>query len=268
MLAFKILFRDVFRLLHLPAGWTFLWLAFRFGNRQRYVQENVRLGKLDLQVPDCLSFIWQYKEIFVEESYNFQTDSPEPVIFDCGANLGMSCLYFRQLFPMSRILAFEADPDIAEILQRNLKKNGAADVQVHSHAVWVDDSEIVFSKEGSDSGSVVSSGENTVRLPAVRLKSLLEKEPRIDLLKMDIEGAETTVLQDCQDSLSHIRNIFVEYHAYLHQPQTLDLILNILQKNGFRYFLRTEQDRKSPFVNRVPKNNSRMDVQINIFAWK
>jgi uncharacterized protein YfeS len=39
-------------------------------------------------VPDALSFIWQFKEIFVEEYYRFEAKSESPVIYDCGANVG------------------------------------------------------------------------------------------------------------------------------------------------------------------------------------
>jgi len=41
------------------------------------------------------------------------------------------------------------------------------------------------------------------------LKDILRNESEIDLLKMDIEGAEVTVLEDCNDELEKIKNIYV-----------------------------------------------------------
>jgi hypothetical protein len=56
----------------------------------------------------------------------------------------------------------------------------------------------------------------------VRLKEYLDRAGRVDLLKMDIEGAEADVLEDCRGSLGGVQHLFVEYHAYTGQPQRLD----------------------------------------------
>jgi FkbM family methyltransferase len=267
MLAFKILFKEIFYLLNNKASRTFLWLAFKFGEVPRYQQRTVKFWNYQLQVPDCLSFIWQFKEIFVEESYRFQSPNPEPIIFDCGANIGLSCLYLKNLFPKAKIYAFEADPEIARILTQNLQNNQIEGVEVIAKAVWESNGEIEFSAEGADGGSVFSSGKK-IKLPAVRLRTMLLKHKKIDFLKMDIEGAEVAVLKDCADAIAHIEHIFIEYHAYLNQKQELNALLKILTDNGFRYFLKDEQTRKSPLENHFFKNNRIMDLQVNIFAYK
>jgi FkbM family methyltransferase len=189
------------------------------------------------------------------------------VIYDCGANVGTSCLYFKRLYPQAKIRAFEADPQIAQLLEKNLQANGITDVSVVSKAVWIDKQGIEIGLEGADGASVFSQGKK-IRIPSVRLSQELQTEPYIDMLKIDIEGAETAVLEDCKDSLHQVGQIFIEYHAYLHQPQDLDKILHILTQNNFRYFIRDAQDRKSPFVAHQYKNNNGMDLQLNIFAYR
>ena len=79
--------------------------------------DNVRFFKYLFDVPDIPSFIWQFKEIFVDEIYKFDSKDEEPVIYDCGANIGMSCLYFKILYPKARITAFEGDPIITDVLE-------------------------------------------------------------------------------------------------------------------------------------------------------
>jgi FkbM family methyltransferase len=266
MLAFKLLFKTLFQLLGSPAYRQWLWLAFRYGNRPRYQKTAVRLGKYQIEVPDCLSFIWQYKEIFAEEAYRFASDAQSPVILDCGANIGLSCLYFAQLYPKARIIAFEADPTIASVLKKNLRTFGLDSLQVVNKAVWSHEDEIDFASEGADGGSSFTSGPKTT-IAATRLLNWLEQESQVDLLKMDIEGAEVTVLKDCQDSLHRVRHLFVEYHSFLDRPQELEALLDILSRAGFRYFLRAEQDRKSPLLNHYYKHSQVMDLQVNIFAY-
>ena len=68
-----------------------------------------------------------------------------------------------------------------------------------------------------------------IEVDAVRLSEFL-KEP-IDLLKMDIEGAETTVIKESQSKLKNVKHLLIEFHANrLHRPEEL---IKILQNNGF-----------------------------------
>lgn len=266
-LFFKILFRDFYRLVRDAGHRELLRLAFRYGDTPRYQARKVRFLRYQLQVPDTLSFVWQFREIFAEESYFFGVNYPDPVILDCGANIGLSCLYFKHHYPLAKITAFEADPGVAALLAENLRQNGLSDINVIPKAVWTQNATIPFAGEGADGGSAVA-GKASMHVPAVRLRDCLRTAGRIDLLKMDIEGAEVAVLDDCRDSLGDVQHLFVEYHAYTGQPQRLDIILSILIENGFRYFIRSEADRPRPFVNRFNRSTPYMDLQLNIFAYR
>lgn len=245
----------------------FIKYSIIFGSKKKFVARIFKLNNYTLFAPDTLSFIWQYKEIFVDESYKFETHSMEPVIYDCGANIGVSCLYFNQKYLNARIVAIEADPKIAEILLQNLKSNNISNVEIITKAVWINDDGIDISLDGSDGASIYSK-ENVIKIPSLRLKNLILKEERIDLLKIDIEGAEHDVLVDCQDLLNKIDNIFIEFHSFLNSAQKLSEILLILEKNNFRYFIKPVNDRAIPFINKQNKSNPNMDLQLNIFAYK
>lgn len=226
---------------------------------------NVKFLKFTFDIPDLPSFIWQFKEIFVDEIYKFDTKEEQPTIYDCGANIGMSCLYFKQLFPNAKIKAFEADPMIVDILKSNLAKNSINDIEIINKAVWKDYNGIEFGSEGADGGSIYANGKK-IKIESIRLKDYLEHENFIDLLKLDIEGAEYEVLKDCANSLSNVRNIFVEYHSWNNSPQKLSEILEILELNSFRYYLENISIRKNPFINFAKDQN--MDLQLNIFGVK
>jgi FkbM family methyltransferase len=238
----------------------------KWGEYKRFKKvDDVKFLKFSFDIPDLPSFVWQFKEIFVDEIYKFNSENKEPIIFDCGANVGTSCLYFKQLFPNAKIKAFEADPMIANVLKSNLAKNGISDVEVINKAVWIDDGGIEFGSEGADGGSINASG-NKIKIDSIRLQDFLDKEPEVDLLKIDIEGAEYEVLKDCANSLSNVKNIFVEYHSWNSSTQKLSEILEVLEMNNFRYHIEDLSKRKQPFINHAKEKN--MDLQLNIFGIK
>lgn len=263
----KYLFKDAYRLLRSAEGRRLLALMARYADAPRYQPRRVEAGGFTLDVPDALSFVWQYKEIFVDEFYRFATTEAAPVIFDCGANVGTSALYFWKTYPGSRIVAFEADAVIAGFLDKNLAQNGVTGVEIVRMAVWTDDAGVDFGSEGADGASIFAQTPKT-RVPSVRLRERLLAEQRIDFLKMDIEGAEAYVLPDCRGALNHVRSIFVEYHAYPDQPQNLGEILEILREAGFRYFINSAVDRPSPLVNHRYRDNETMDLQLNVFGYR
>jgi len=240
----------------------------KLGGVKRHVEKVVTFSSYQLHVPDCPSFIWQLKEIFLDECYKFDSPSAREgiTIYDCGANIGISCLYFRLLFPNARITAFEADPEIAKVCQENLNRNRIADIQVIPKAVWIDNNGVEFSMSGDDAGSIYGDNRRKTRVASVRLKDYLEKEEEINMLKIDIEGAEVDVLLDCQECISKVRNMFVEYHSWKDQRQRLDEILFLLSRNGFRYFIKPVSDRKHPFLDRGKEPC--IDLQLNIFAYR
>ncbi len=216
-------------------------------------------------IPDSASFIWQFKEIFVDNVYKFDSYDDEPLIYDCGANVGLSCLYFKCRFPKAKIKAFEADPDISKILKSNLSRNNIQNIEIFDQAVWVDDDGVKFNSDGADGGSVVSS-EKSITVNSVRLRELIACESKIDLLKIDIEGAEFDVLRDCREFLGNVDNIFVEYHSRNGSAQRLSEILGFLQNAGFRYYIESVSKRNCPFINHG--TDIAMDLQLNIYGYK
>jgi FkbM family methyltransferase len=242
-------------------------LALLYGGKKRYKKGKIKFDSFNFIVADYLSFLFQYKEIFVDEYYRFRSDNDSPVIYDCGSNVGTSCAYFKMIYPNSIIKAFEAEKGIAELLKTNITNNGLTNIEVIEKAVWIDNNGVNLSVEGADASSVYL-GENVRKVNSVRLKDLLDSESKIDMLKMDIEGAENDVILDCGDSLKVADNIFIEYHSYSNSKQKLSSLLNVLEQNNFRCFIRNDSERKMPLINRTHKNNLSMDLQLNIFGYR
>ncbi|MEY8848348.1 FkbM family methyltransferase [Psychroserpens sp. XS_ASV72] len=213
------------------------------------------------------AFYDTYNEIFIDKIYDFKTDSQEPIIIDCGANMGLSLVYFKSIYPKAKILAFEPDESVLPFLEKNIKSQQLSGVVLYKNAVWKSDEELTFYTDSGMGGRVGVSYDNQepVKIKALRLRTFLEQP--VDMLKIDIEGAEYVVLNDCKDVLGNVKNLFVEYHSEIGDEQHLDDILQILKQNGFRYHLKESFSRKKPFISRHILCE-RFDMAINIFAYR
>jgi FkbM family methyltransferase len=233
----------------------------------RYTPIDIDFFGCKLKLVDSASFLWTYDEIFGMEIYKFSSANSNPVIIDCGANIGLSILYFKNLFPNSRILAFEPDVNVFNVLEQNIKKFKLSGVELLSKAVWNCETVLEFTSEGADAGRLSQQNEsqiNKYQVSTVRLRDYLQQP--VDLLKIDIEGAETEVIEDCYEQLVNVNKIFVEYHSFVDKPQSLNVLINVLSQAGFRLYIHTVSKSKKPleFVNVY----NGMDMQLNIFGWR
>jgi FkbM family methyltransferase len=183
-----------------------------------------------------------YKDIFVHRIYHFDAMRPDPLILDCGSNIGMSILYFKQRYPRARIVAFEPDPDIIPFLESNIAGNNLKDVRWLQTALSRDSEKKIFYSDGiCGSGlSETLTRENShawkqYEVPCMRLRDYLT-EP-VDFLKMNIEGAEYEVLADSEDRLRQVREMIIEYHHLPGLPRSLHQILELLHRQGFEYLI-------------------------------
>lgn len=221
------------------------------------------LGK-PLELVDGPSFRFYHTEIFERQLYRFSSAEEAPRIIDAGANVGLSVIYFKQLFPNSRIIAFEPDPNVYQVLRRNCESFSLPDVSLEQKALWTCDTILTFQGEGGDAGriSAESPSETSFEVPTCRLRDYLHD--RVHFLKIDIEGAETDVLVDCADLLHNVDKLFVEYHSFLKKEQSLDVLLRLLREAGFRVNVEACNPSLQPFIYR--NVNLGMDLQLNIFA--
>ncbi|MGN6184971.1 MAG: FkbM family methyltransferase [Thermoanaerobaculia bacterium] len=227
--------------------------------------KQLRLMGRSIEIVDPFWVVGDFLEIFWRQIYHFEAKRPDPVILDCGANIGLSVLYFKLLYPQSRVTAFEADRKIFEVMHRNLERFEIRDVNEINKAVWIDDSTLNFVADGGVGGRLVSWSDGGVTsVPATRLRDYLQQP--VDFLKLDIEGAETAVLEDCRDLLGNIDKIFIEFHGDPQHSQNLQDILAMLSASGFRYYIKEAVDERRPLD--FNWRWKRFDVQLNIFAGR
>lgn len=186
-----------------------------------------------VQYVDPVSLRIQYDEVFVQHLYDFETASTKPRIVDCGGNIGLTVVRFKQLYPHANVTVFEADPTICLALATNVDSLALPDVRVVCAAAWVRDGQMEFVVEGGEGGRLAEKGD--IRVETVRLADTITQ--RVDLLKLDIEGAEWDVLADLCDSgaLRLVDKLICEFHGRRGNREALGSLLSKVSSLGFNF---------------------------------
>jgi FkbM family methyltransferase len=243
---------------------TFVWQKYSADNS---IAKSKLFGKEILRT-NKYWYVHSVLELFNDEVYRFDTPNQHPVIIDCGTNIGLSLIYFKKLFPLSKVLGFEADPNLFNVCQKNLASFKLSDIQLINAAVWNKEGVVKFKSDNSLGGKISdnTNGQNLIEIKTVKLSDYLDK--KIDFLKIDIEGAEYEVLKECQDHLKNVERLFVEYHSDLHSDQRLDELLEIFKGAGFRYYIEVAgKVMQHPFTEHTSLKNG-FDLQLNISCYR
>ena len=200
-------------------------------NQPRYTPMTVKLLGGNFRIADGSSFYYNFHENFTEQIYRFNTNNKQPVILDCGFNYGTSIVYFKHIYPHAKIIGFEPDPKIYNILKENIEARVLKDIELLNYGLWKEETTLTFNSDGADGGRILADnkGSNPIHIKTKTLSSYL-KDTKVDLLKIDIEGAETEVLKEAQNYISNASNTFIEFHSYQNQEQKLEDILTILSR--------------------------------------
>ncbi|MCS4157958.1 FkbM family methyltransferase [Salinibacter ruber] len=254
-----------------PLKWSKLWERQRLRAYDRHTPTTTSLLDQPTRIVDTASFLSAYRAIFEDEIYAFKPADQTPSIIDGGANVGLATLYWKKKWPEADVTAFEPDPQVFEVLEWNCNQHGYPDVNLIQKGLWSKNGTLQFDPDGADAGQVrnnhTATGkgrDDTESVRVVRLAKFLDQP--IDLLKLDIEGAESEVLLDCEGALDTVENLFVEYHSYIDREQRVDEVLRVLRDSGFRIHIQPELVADQPFVQRLESYG--MDHRLNIFAYR
>lgn len=261
--------RNLYRRLFGQGGVSTAVELARLRRQPRYEPGQTDLLGTPTEYADAASFLSSYRAIFVDRCYAFPTNTTgaNVTMMDCGANIGLASIATKLDHPEARIVAFEPDPQLLMIAQRNIARWGLDDVELVQAAVWIDEGTLPFKPDGADAGQVLPpavGARGTTTVPTIRLRDRLG-EP-IDLLKLDVEGAEVDVVLDCAPRLHQVNRLFVEYHSWIGREQRIDELLSVLRSSGFRTHLQSEFASPRPFT-RLP-TDAGMDNRVNVFAWR
>jgi FkbM family methyltransferase len=148
--------------------------------------------------------------------YDFSALPKAPrTIVDLGANVGFSARFLSERYPDAKLVGYEPDPEVFELAQRNVRDHAHISLQNRAVAAEAGSLELHRFAGGSwGTSSFVTKQEVTDSFiaSAVTLDSIISEVGDVDLLKIDIEGAEYEVLKACRQ-LDRVGCIVGEFHT-------------------------------------------------------
>lgn len=173
---------------------------------------------------------------------------PPQVIFDVGANVGFLTWHFRKIFPQAMVYAFEPDPVPRQTLESAHRDD--PQIRIFPLAAADQNGELTFVQRSVSCNSSLMQadgrsgglGEHAIQVQARTLDHFCAEEsvPRIDLLKIDTEGADLLVLQGAKNLLKNeaIDVIMLEvfFLPTYQQQATFDEIARFLSGYGYGLF--------------------------------
>lgn len=181
------------------------WLKGSSVRLRKYGRIYIRKNTCDAEVFD---------QVFISKQYNFDIKENVKVIVDLGGNNGMSALFFHKKYPDATIYVLEPDQDNFRMLQKQIA--GINNIIPLNKAIWKENGTVSLNSSESWAIQVdMQSGKNMVE--SITMDTLMTswQIPYIDLLKIDIEGAEKELFESDTSFLSKINVMVIELHDWM-----------------------------------------------------
>ncbi len=195
---------------------------FILGKRLLHPGKIIEIRLKELKQPFYLrnntSDITVFYQVFLKNSYNLNHSSPVNVVIDCGANIGLSAIFFAHHFPEATIIAVEPEGSNFDLLVLNCQpyKN----IKPVRAGVWNKNTNlrVVDKTKQHWEMQVEEVNDQKSDIEAVSIPYLLQKYSlkKIDILKIDIEGSEKELFETYTDEwLPYIKILCIELHDHL-----------------------------------------------------
>lgn len=226
----ELIFRSLgYKLQNYSAGFK------SFDIKKEYGPLIIRKGTSDIRV---------FKQIFLDEVYFFFPNNFIPkTIVDAGANVGYSAVWFASKFPSAKIIAIEPEQSNFEVLVQN--SGSRENIKPINAGLWNEKSFLKINNPSADSWAfkttLAEKGE-AIGVETVTIPELIDhfNLNQIDLLKIDIEGAEYELFEKgASEWLPKVKMIMIEIHDQM-RPGCSDLIDKTVMPFGFTKFITKE----------------------------
>lgn len=214
-------------------------VSFHLGNlrltRAASAPERYRVRLLgrahDLWLRTFAGDLFVLYEVFLSRCYDVPEIDPAKIklVVDLGANIGLTTLYFASRIPEARFICVEPSPGNVELLRKNLA--AVPNVVIVEAAAAGSSGALTFDDERPAWGGALSPC-GRIKVEGICMDDLWHRfagGSRIDLLKVDIEGAEQDLFAGDTGWLDRVECIVSE----IHPPYTFDRFRRHLMARGF-----------------------------------
>lgn len=165
--------------------------------------------------------VYTYEQIFIDEEYKFETAYAPKNIIDAGANIGLTAIYLTNKYPNARIIAIEPESSNFALLKANVA--AYPNITPIQAALWDKNEKINlvdpglgewgYMTEGTDEAEKIEADMRHA-VDALTVDKIMEmfNLDHVDILKVDIEGAEKEVFADTSAWIGKVDAIIAELH--------------------------------------------------------
>lgn len=185
----------------------------------------LQINRPDIKFPFFLrvpsSDVPTFEQVFIKQEYDSTVKKTPRTIVDAGANIGLASIYFANKFPDAKIIAIEPEESNLEVLKRNIAPYGNI-ISIRG-ALWHENTRINLVDPGlgkwgfmtqAQDGVEERYGEIVHEVQGLTLDAIMKEQgiDHIDILKIDIEGAEREVFGDPSAWIEKVDVLIVELH--------------------------------------------------------
>ncbi len=207
-----------------------------------FLLASVRSGRTTLRVPFLnrdvtirgkTSDVIIFDHLLVQQQYKNFTALPARTIIDAGANIGCAALWFSHLYPDAEIVCLEPDDDNHQLTLENVL--GLRNVVAMKAGLWGSKKRLRIANRGAWNYALQVEEADDGPVLAYSVGAILRERnwSHVDILKIDIEGSEVSVLAENVDEWIHLVNVLI---IELHQdefPEGSQLLCAALAKQHF-----------------------------------
>lgn len=209
-----------------------------------YVHKFVNIPSVILS--NAVPYYNNYLEYFVDKKYDKWLNRPYNTVIDVGANVGVFTAHMLMSNSAKTVVAVECDNKALADLQHNFRHmpmvtiipkalSSTSEPVTFYHSPQNPVISSTLSPDELESHNAGIKGNVTMTVDAITLRQLVDTYGKIDLLKIDIEGGEYSVLLNADDSVfNSINNIFLECHFFEKDyKEKYSALLNKLTRVGY-----------------------------------
>lgn len=176
-----------------------------------------------------------FEEIFILDEYDFPVQGTPRLIFDIGANVGYTSIYFARKYPQARIFAVEPEASNLRLLRENT--TAYPHITVIEAGIWYRHTHLALVDANAKSSDfqLRETGPGDGAIPAVTIPELLEmaQADRVDIVKIDIEGGEKELFSQNTEWIDQAGTLIVELHDRF-KPGCKQAFLDAVSPYGFK----------------------------------
>lgn len=187
--------------------------------------------------------ISMYKQIYINRIYDSHPDfradgNTNAIVFDIGANIGIYTVRTAKTYANCMVYSFEPNPDVYARLKKNISLNKLNNVKPFPLGFADRKTTAYLDAEQSTVLGRISYEKGQTEVDLETLDLFVAKEPvhRIDILKIDVEGFELSVLKGAEHVLQRVKRIVMECDKALEQQ-----VCTYLEGKGFRLLMKIPQ---------------------------